>query len=121
MGGVECGGAQRCGAIQRGPDRADVRVLLRGDTRAVRSETEAGEMPHVPVDEDALHLIDLALNEDRGTGDVPTTGPPPARAGGGARIVAKAPGIIAGLGGARAVFGRTDPRVEGEAVVRDRA
>jgi nicotinate-nucleotide pyrophosphorylase (carboxylating) len=78
-------------------------------------------MPHVPVDEDALHLIDLALIEDRGTGDVTTNWTIPARARAEARIVAKATGIIAGLEVARAVFSRIDPRVEVEAVVRDGA
>jgi len=85
----------------------------------VRSETNAGALPAVHVDDDALHLVDLALNEDRGTGDVTTNWTVTARARAEARIVAKESGAIAGLEIARAVFVRVDPRVELEAKVHD--
>ncbi|HEU5208767.1 MAG TPA: carboxylating nicotinate-nucleotide diphosphorylase [Longimicrobiales bacterium] len=85
----------------------------------MRSEAEAGAVPHVHVDDDALHLIDLALNEDRGTGDVTTKWTVTARARAEARIVAKARGVIAGLEVARAVFVRIDPRAELAPAVRD--
>lgn len=85
----------------------------------MRSGTNAGALPAVHVDDDALHLVDLALNEDRGTGDVTTIWTVTARARAEARIVAKASGVIAGLEIARAVFVRVDPRVELEAKVHD--
>jgi len=71
------------------------------------------------VDDDTLHLVDLALNEDRGTGDVTTSWTVAAHARAEARIVAKASGVIAGLEIARAVFARVDPRVELEAKAHD--
>ncbi|MGH7504983.1 MAG: hypothetical protein ACRELX_05015, partial [Longimicrobiales bacterium] len=68
--------------------------------------------PGVALDDDALHLIDLALREDRGTGDWTTQWTVSARAHAEARIVARATGVIAGVGIANAVFLRLDPRVE---------
>jgi nicotinate-nucleotide pyrophosphorylase (carboxylating) len=68
--------------------------------------------PAFTVDEKALGLIDLALEEDRGAGDWTTRWIVPARTHGTASIMAKADGVIAGLGIASAVFLRLDPRVE---------
>ena len=68
--------------------------------------------PAFAVDEKELALVDLALDEDRGPGDWTTRWIVPARMRGTARIVAKADGVIAGLGIASAVFLRLDPRVE---------
>ncbi len=73
----------------------------------------------VHVDDDALHLIDLALREDQGTGDLTTRWTVAARARAEARIVAKATGVLAGIAIARAVFLRTDPRIEFEARMQD--
>lgn len=66
----------------------------------------------VAVDDEALHLIDLALREDRGPGDWTTQWTVPARVHAEARIVARATGVIAGVDIAAAVFRRLDPRVE---------
>ncbi|MGI8622963.1 MAG: carboxylating nicotinate-nucleotide diphosphorylase, partial [Solirubrobacteraceae bacterium] len=59
--------------------------------------------------DDLLDLVDRALAEDVGSGDVTTeaTVAPEARAV--ATIVQKAPGVISGLDAADAVFRRLDP------------
>jgi len=67
------------------------------------------------IDDDVLHLIDVALAEDRGSGDWTSRWVVPARTRARARIVAKAKGILAGLDVALAVFVRIDPRVQMEA------
>ncbi|MFL5781433.1 MAG: carboxylating nicotinate-nucleotide diphosphorylase [Thermoleophilaceae bacterium] len=54
-------------------------------------------------------LIDRALDEDVGAGDVTTAALVPADARARARIVQKAPGVVAGLRVAEAVFRRVDP------------
>jgi nicotinate-nucleotide pyrophosphorylase (carboxylating) len=56
-------------------------------------------------------LIDRALAEDVGAGDVTTAALVPAGARARARIVQKAPGVVAGLGVAAAVFERVDPEL----------
>ncbi|MEO5509663.1 MAG: carboxylating nicotinate-nucleotide diphosphorylase [Longimicrobiales bacterium] len=66
----------------------------------------------VPLDDAGLHLIDLALEEDRGEGDWTTRWTVPARTRVHGTIVAKADGVIAGLGVMAAVFLRLDPRVD---------
>jgi nicotinate-nucleotide pyrophosphorylase (carboxylating) len=66
------------------------------------------------VEDEVLHLIDLALAEDRGTGDVTSRWIVPARTRVHAEIIAKADGVIAGVTPARAVFLRLDPRVASE-------
>src|SRR5919106_6827235 len=68
--------------------------------------------PAFTVDENELRLIDLALAEDRGTGDWTTRWIVSARARAIATIVAKSDGVLSGLGIASAVFLRLDPRVE---------
>ena len=60
---------------------------------------------------DVQELIDRALAEDVGDGDVTTEAlvPPDARAR--ARIVQKEPGVVAGLRAAETVFRRVDPEL----------
>ncbi|MGH7459774.1 MAG: carboxylating nicotinate-nucleotide diphosphorylase [Longimicrobiales bacterium] len=73
----------------------------------------------IRIDDAALRLIDLALSEDRGSGDWTTRWIVPARARACATIAAKDTGVIAGLALASAVFLRLDPRVEFEAAGSD--
>lgn len=85
-----------------------------------RHAEPVGNLPRsVTVDDDALHLIDLALREDQGAGDWSTRWTVTARARAEARIVAKAAGVLAGAEIARAVFLRLDPRIELEARLHD--
>src|SRR2546423_8962261 len=58
-----------------------------------------------------LELIDQALAEDVGSGDVTTELLVPADARGRAVLTQKAPGAIAGMRVAEAVFHRVDPRL----------
>jgi nicotinate-nucleotide pyrophosphorylase (carboxylating) len=64
------------------------------------------------VEDDVLHLIDLAIAEDRGTGDVTSKWTVQARARLKAKVIARANGIIAGLTPSLAVFVRLDGRIE---------
>jgi nicotinate-nucleotide pyrophosphorylase (carboxylating) len=73
----------------------------------------------VPVDDAALHLIDLALAEDRGECDWTSRWIVPARNRINAHIVAKASGVVAGVNLAEAVLLRLDPRIEFEVVTAD--
>jgi nicotinate-nucleotide pyrophosphorylase (carboxylating) len=73
----------------------------------------------VPIDDAALHLIDLALEEDRGAGDWTSRWTVTARTRVHAAIVARADGVIAGVAIAAAAFLRLDPRVELHAVAAD--
>jgi nicotinate-nucleotide pyrophosphorylase (carboxylating) len=73
----------------------------------------------VPVDDEALQLIAMALAEDRGAGDWTTRWIVPARTHAEGQIVAKADGVIAGVDLAAAVFLRLDPRVRIEVAVPD--
>ena len=83
-------------------------------------EAVAQRIPAIlAVDDAALHLIDLALEEDRGAGDWTTRWTVPARTKVHATIVAKSDGVIAGVAIAAAVFLRLDPRVDFEVVVGD--
>jgi nicotinate-nucleotide pyrophosphorylase (carboxylating) len=71
-----------------------------------------------------LELIDQALAEDVGPGDATTTLLVPEDASGRATLTQKAPGVIAGLRVAEAVFHRVDPSLRwhahaGEGVWRD--
>ncbi|MFO7587681.1 MAG: carboxylating nicotinate-nucleotide diphosphorylase [Gemmatimonadota bacterium] len=72
---------------------------------------------------DAAGLIEAALAEDVGAGDVTSRWTVPEGAAGAAEIVAKAPGVLSGVEVAEAVFRRFDPslrvarcREEGDAV-----
>jgi nicotinate-nucleotide pyrophosphorylase (carboxylating) len=71
------------------------------------------------VDDTALQLIDLALEEDRGPGDWTTRWTVTARTQVSGTIVAKADGVIAGVALAAAVFLRLDPRVDFDVVKGD--
>ena len=85
-----------------------------------KHEVDTGGIPGVvPVDDAALHLIDLALEEDRGPGDWTSRWTVPARTRVEARIVARAEGVVAGLALAAAVWLRLDPRVDFNVVVPD--
>ncbi|MFP4476953.1 MAG: carboxylating nicotinate-nucleotide diphosphorylase [Desulfatibacillaceae bacterium] len=64
-------------------------------------------------------LVDLALDEDIGTGDVTTRTVIPENARGRAVILAKEPLVVAGLDMARMVFKRVGPEVAFTAVARD--
>lgn len=64
-------------------------------------------------------LIDRALAEDLGSGDVTTAAVVPDGARARARIEQKAPGMIAGLELARTVFGRVDPDLRWEALTSE--
>jgi nicotinate-nucleotide pyrophosphorylase (carboxylating) len=61
--------------------------------------------------DDLLALVDAALTEDVGTGDVTTESVVPADARAVATITQKAPGVISGLDAAEAVFRRLDAGV----------
>jgi nicotinate-nucleotide pyrophosphorylase (carboxylating) len=71
------------------------------------------------VEEAALQLVDLALDEDRGDGDWTTRWIVPARTRVQGTITAKADGVIAGIGLATAVFLRLDPRTDFEVNATD--
>jgi len=73
----------------------------------------------VQVDDAALHLIDLALEEDRGAGDWTSRWIIPARNRVQAHIRAKSEGVVAGVMLAEAVMLRLDPRIEFEVVTAD--
>lgn len=79
------------------------------DRHRVQSSVQA---PAFVIDEAELRLIDLALEEDKGSGDWTTRWIVPARTRGRATIVAKADGVVAGIAVASAVFLRLDPRVD---------
>ena len=59
--------------------------------------------------DDLLDLVDRALLEDVGSGDVTSEATVPADARAVATIVQKAPGVVSGLDAAEAVFRRLDP------------
>ncbi len=59
--------------------------------------------------DDLLDLVDRALAEDVGSGDVTTEATVPAGARAVATVTQKAPGVISGLDAAEAVFRRLDP------------
>jgi quinolinate synthase len=64
-------------------------------------------------------LIELAVHEDIGPGDATSGATLPADLILEARIIAKAPGVIAGLPVVEAVFDRVEPRLRFTALVRD--
>jgi nicotinate-nucleotide pyrophosphorylase (carboxylating) len=64
--------------------------------------------------DDLLDLVDRALTEDVGSGDVTSQATVPEDARGVATITQKAPGVISGLDAAEAVFRRLDPDCEVE-------
>ncbi len=66
--------------------------------------------------EDLDRLVDAALAEDVGNGDVTTLATVDAAARARATITQKAPGVVSGLDAAEAVFRRVDPDVRVEAL-----
>jgi nicotinate-nucleotide pyrophosphorylase (carboxylating) len=83
-------------------------------------DSAASQHPAIlAVDDAALHLVALALDEDRGAGDWTTRWTVPARTRVKAKITAKADGVIAGVALAAAVFLRLDPRVQFEVLLGD--
>ena len=88
---------------------------------AERQKARSTPAPTAPllVSEEELALIDMALAEDRGSGDWTTRWVIPARTRAQARIVAKADGVLSGLAVASAVFLRLDPRVEFVSTLND--
>ena len=74
-----------------------------------------------PLDAGALALIELALAEDVGSGDITTraTVPPEQLAAG--RFLVKGTGVLSGMPAVRAVFARVEPRVVVEQRVPDGA
>jgi nicotinate-nucleotide pyrophosphorylase (carboxylating) len=67
----------------------------------------------------ARPIVELALAEDLGTGDVTTAATVPARAHARAVITQKAPGVVFGLDPAEATFRALDPGVELERRVQE--
>lgn len=63
------------------------------------------------IDADALRIIDLALDEDLGTGDVTSIATIPADLTCSATILAKEEGVVAGLPVVAEVFRRVDPSI----------
>jgi nicotinate-nucleotide pyrophosphorylase (carboxylating) len=82
---------------------------------------DSDRLASLPVDDVALQLIDIALQEDRGPGDWTTRWTVPARTRVHAAIFAKAEGVVAGVPLAAAVFLRLDPRVEIDVLAGDGA
>ena len=68
---------------------------------------------------DALHLIELALAEDVGPGDVTSAWTVPAEREVSARVVAKEAGVLAGVRVAEAVFHRVGPTLRVEVLADD--
>jgi nicotinate-nucleotide pyrophosphorylase (carboxylating) len=64
-------------------------------------------------------IVDLALAEDIGTGDITTLATVPATATASGVLVAKSPGVISGIDVARFVFHRVDRSIAFDAFVKD--
>ena len=73
------------------------------------------ELPHAALDD----VIDRALREDLGLGDPTTDALIPPGLRGAANLVARSPGVLAGIEGACEVFRRVDPRIDAEPLVED--
>ena len=73
------------------------------------------------IDRGALALIDLALAEDIGSGDITTLATVPADRQATGRFLVKQPGVVSGLAVVSAVYARVDPRVVVEPLVADGA
>src|SRR5437870_423540 len=67
----------------------------------------------------ALQLVKYALSEDVGTGDITSLNTIPSGVHARAALVAKAPGIIAGVDIARLAFREADPSLKFRALARD--
>jgi nicotinate-nucleotide pyrophosphorylase (carboxylating) len=75
--------------------------------------------PTTLLDRGALALIELALAEDIGNGDITTLATVPAGRQATGRFLVKQPGVISGLAVVSAVYARVDPRVVVEPLVTD--
>lgn len=64
-------------------------------------------------------IVDLALREDIGTGDVTTRSTVAAGRAASGTLLAKGAGVISGLEAARVVFARVDPAIDFETLVAD--
>ena len=64
-------------------------------------------------------IVDLALSEDIGTGDITTLATVPAETRASGVMLARNSGVISGIDVARFVFGRVDGSIRFEALVRD--
>jgi nicotinate-nucleotide pyrophosphorylase (carboxylating) len=73
------------------------------------------------LDDHMMRLLDWALAEDLGSGDCTSQSSVPADLEHEGFILAKEPGVVAGIEVARAVFERVDPSVAFDAVVDDGA
>ena len=73
----------------------------------------------IALDRGALALIELALAEDTGSGDITTLATVPASRRATGRFLVKQPGVISGLAVVSAVYARVDPRVVVEPLVAD--
>lgn len=71
------------------------------------------------VGSEVAGIVARALAEDLASGDVTARVTVPAGTTSRARMVAKAPLVVAGMAVARAVFERVDPRIEVDVTVRD--
>ena len=71
------------------------------------------------LDTAVVGLIERALSEDVGSGDLTTAAVVPGAAMARARIEQRSPGMIAGLDVARGVFGAVDPALRFEAAVEE--
>jgi nicotinate-nucleotide pyrophosphorylase (carboxylating) len=72
-----------------------------------------------PISADVQAIIQLALAEDIGRGDITTESTVPAGATATAEILQKAPGVLCGLPVVEAVFAALDPRVQVERLVAE--
>jgi nicotinate-nucleotide pyrophosphorylase (carboxylating) len=75
--------------------------------------------PQTRIDRGALALIELALAEDVGSGDITTLATVPADRQATGRFLVKQPGVISGLAVVSAVYERVDPTVVVEPLVTD--
>lgn len=74
---------------------------------------------HQLFEEQVANIIDLAIDEDLGHGDVTTEALIPPDLKGKASVLIKEPGILAGIEIAGKVFRRVDPSLEMETLIRD--
>ena len=75
--------------------------------------------PQTQIDRGALALIELALAEDIGSGDITTLATVPASRQATGRFLVKQAGVISGLAVVSAVYERVDPTVVVEPLVAD--
>ena len=74
-----------------------------------------GSFPYAAIDD----VIDRALREDLSLGDATTDALIPSKLLGAANLVARSPGMLAGVQVACEVFRRVDPSIEADPLVED--